>query len=411
MPKLQWNASQITTAKTPTVDAKRTIYTFEGVRNLQLESFADGRRVWRARYRVYTAGKRVDRAVTLGELKHVPPGRARTMLTDIEQKVNAGDDPWGEDRAARQAVAVEDTFNSLVLDWIHKHSKVHKRSWALDEYLHQHHIATRPLGGKTVVEIERRDIIEALDDIASQSGGAQANRVQGLISAVFSWAVDEGKLESSPAFRIRKRAKEQPRSPTITDNVIQRLWLAWGNVPDDIGDVMRLLLLTGQRCSEVCGMRVDEIQLNERLWVLPSGRNRTKNDQAHSVPLVDDAWQIVDRARKQARNGFLFPGRGAEGPMSRHTPSHRFFDVAKELEIENFRLHDLRHAVKTYMRGLGVPADISDRVQGQISGLRRGVGWRYDHHDYLEEKRKALSLWECRLREIIALAPSSGRRW
>jgi hypothetical protein len=97
--------------------------------------------------------------------------------------------------------------------------------------------------------------------------------------------------------------------------------------------------------------------------------------------------------------------------MSRHTPSHRFFDVAKELEIENFRLHDLRHAVKTYMRGLGVPADISDRVQGQISGLRRGVGWRYDHHDYLEEKRKALSLWECRLREIIALAPSSGRRW
>jgi hypothetical protein len=306
MPKLQWNASQITTAKTPTVDAKRTIYTFEGVRNLQLESFADGRRVWRARYRVYTAGKRVDRAVTLGELKHVPPGRARTMLTDIEQKVNAGDDPWGEDRAARQAVAVEDTFNSLVLDWIHKHSKVHKRSWALDEYLHQHHIATRPLGGKTVVEIERRDIIEALDDIASQSGGAQANRVQGLISAVFSWAVDEGKLESSPAFRIRKRAKEQPRSPTITDNVIQRLWLAWGNVPDDIGDVMRLLLLTGQRCSEVCGMRVDEIQLNERLWVLPSGRNRTKNDQAHSVPLVDDAWQIVDRARKQARNGFLF---------------------------------------------------------------------------------------------------------
>ena len=64
--------------------------------------------------------------------------------------------------------------------------------------------------------------------------------------------------------------------------------------------------------------------------------------------------------------------------MSRHTPSHRFFDVTKALGIENLRLHDLRHAVKTYMRSMGVPADIADRVQGQVSGLKRGVGWRYD---------------------------------
>ena len=87
--------------------------------------------------------------------------------------------------------------------------------------------------------------------------------------------------------------------------------------------------------------------------------------------------------------------------MKRHRPSHRFFDVTKGRGIENLRHHDLRHAVKTYMRSVGVPADIADRVQGQVSGLKSGVGWRYDHHEYLDEKRRALELWERRLLAIV----------
>ena len=412
MPRIPWNASQITAAKTPVdTDDDRTTYSFSGVRNLQLDAFPDGRRIWRVRYRIYKGGKRIDRAMTIGELKNTPPGRARALQTDLEQAVNSGRDPWLEEQQARQSPSGSVLFNDLVLEWIEKHSQVHKRSWQQDVDLHRLHIETRALSTKPAAEVMRQDIIAALDDIAAKAGGAQANRVQSLISAVFSWAVDEGKFESSPAFRIRKRAKEQPRSPTITDDTLRRMWRAWKEMPSDIGDVLRLLLLTGQRCSEVCGMRTDEVRVDEKLWVLPRGKDRTKNDETHSVPLAPSAWAIVEHARKTARDGYVFPARGADSPMSRHTPSHRFADVAKKLEIENFRLHDLRHAVKTYMRSMGVPADIADRVQGQISGLKRGVGWRYDHHEYLDEKRRALELWEQRLTEIVEGRPASGVKW
>ncbi len=412
MPRLAWNASQITAAKTPVEEgATRTTYSFTGVRNLQLDAFPDGRRVWRARYRVYKGGKRIDRAVTLGDLKNVPPGRARVMLTELEQAVNSERDPWQERQQSRHAPGTARTFNDLAIEWIEKHSQVHKRSWQQDVDLRKRHIEKRALGSQPADEVTRLDIIAALDDIAAKSGGAQANRIQSLISAVFAWAVDEGKLETSPAFRIRKRAKEEPRSPTITDTTIRRMWHGWSPLPQDISDVIRLLLLTGQRCSEVCGLRVDELQLDKNLWVLPRGKDRTKNDETHSVPLLPAARAIVDRNIANARGGYLFPARGAEGPMSRHTPSHRFTDVTKELGIEDFRLHDLRHAVKTYMRGLGIPADIADRVQGQISGLKRGVGWRYDHHEYMDEKRRALELWEKRLMEIVDGRTASGLRW
>ena len=412
MPRISWNASQITAAKTPVQpNEARTTYSFIGVRNLQLDAFPDGRRIWRVRYRLHRAGRRVDRAMTLGDLKTVPPGRARALLTDIEQAVNADRDPWLEEQQARLSPVSHDTFSDLVLEWIEKHSQVHKRSWRQDVDLHRLHIATRALGSKPAAAVGRQDIIAALDEIAANSGGPQANRVQALISAVFSWAVDEGKCETSPAFRIRRRAKEQPRSPTINDETLRLMWNAWSTLPSDIGDVLRLLLLTGQRCSEVCGMQVDELQNGEKLWVLPSDRGRTKNDEAHSVPLSPTAWAIAESACLRTNNDFVFPARGTVGPMSRHTPSHRFADVAKSLGIEDFRLHDLRHAVKTYMRSMGVPADIADRVQGQVSGLKRGVGWRYDHHEYLDEKRSALELWERRLLAIVNGDAVVTERW
>jgi len=412
MPRLPWNASQIIPSKTPVEPGHdRTTYSFTGVENLQLDAFPDGRRIWRVRYRIYQSGKRKDRAITLGELKDVTPGRARALLTDIEQAVGAGRDPFDEADKARRAPDQTMTFSDLVLQWIEEHSKEKKRSWKQDVSLHGLHIATRPLGSLPAKAVGRQDLISALNDIRDGAGGAQANRVQGLISAVFTWAIDETILDSNPAFGIRKRATEVPRSPKISDETICKMWNEWDKLPTDVGDVLRLLLLTGQRCSEVCGMRLDELQGASRLWVLPGNVGRTKNDKAHSVPLSPTAWAIVERASLRARAGYVFPAREVDGCMNRHTPSHRFFDVAKKLRIERFRLHDLRHAVKTYLRGMGVPPDIADRVQGQISGLNRGVGYRYDHHEYQDEKRRALELWERRLLAIVNREPESGERW
>ena len=60
---------------------------------------------------------------------------------------------------------------------------------------------------------------------------------------------------------------------------------------------------------------------------------------------------------------------------------------------------------------MGVLADIADRVQGQVSGLKRGVDWRYDHHEYFDEKRRALLLWERQMLSIVNGGTVVGERW
>ena len=60
---------------------------------------------------------------------------------------------------------------------------------------------------------------------------------------------------------------------------------------------------------------------------------------------------------------------------------------------------------------MGVRADIADRVQGQVSGLKRGVGWRFDHHEYFYARRRALEMWERQLLSIVNGGTVAGGRW
>jgi len=51
------------------------------------------------------------------------------------------------------------------------------------------------------------------------------------------------------------------------------------------GPLLRLLLLTGQRESEVAGLRWSELDIPNRVWDLPG--MRTKNGKAHIIHLSD----------------------------------------------------------------------------------------------------------------------------
>jgi integrase len=65
-------------------------------------------------------------------------------------------------------------------------------------------------------------------------------------------------------------------------------WLACDKLSYPCGST---LLLTGQRRNEVSGMAWAEIDLDKALWTIPGGR--TKNDEAHEVPLTDAALSVI----------------------------------------------------------------------------------------------------------------------
>ena len=109
----------------------------------------------------------------------------------------------------------------------------------------------------------------------------------------------------------------------------------------------------GQRRSEVS--HASAVELTDDAWSLPAAR--TKNSLPHMVPLTPYARTLFG-------SGFdIYPT----------TLSHRVRDVVRDLGIEDFRLHDLRHQAATGMAALGIRQDIRDRVLNQVTGRRQTV--------------------------------------
>ena len=102
---------------------------------------------------------------------------------------------------------------------------------------------------------------------------------------------------------------ETSRDRVLTDQELRWFWKAASSLDYPFGPLTRLLLLTGQRLSEVAEMTWAEIDSAKRLWTIPG--ERAKNDVAHEVPLSDAAMALIDALpRIASQKRFLFTTTG-----------------------------------------------------------------------------------------------------
>jgi integrase len=204
---------------------------------------------------------------------------------------------------------------------------------------------------------------------------------------------------------------EESRDRVLTDDEIRWLWNAAEMQGFPFGPMTQLLLLTGQRRSEVAGMRLAELSVRNRMWHLPKGR--TKNGEAHDVPLADQVIAILQQLPKIAGgDGFAFTSTGVT-PVSGFSRAKASLDLliadvaAKETpkevrRVEPWIFHDLRRTCASGMASLGVAPHVIEAVLNHKSGTIKGVAAVYNRHQYTAEKQQALQAWARRVSEIVA---------
>lgn len=381
------------------LDGKRTTYWSEVVTGLTLEVMPNGKRTWRARYRTRGGRQGKSRAFTIGDAKIIKLGpavdRAKEVLAAVQVE---GRDPHAE----RTSQPAGGSFEAVFVDWLERHAKVKKKSWKNDDEMYRRHLHVR-MGHLIAADIKRTEVAGVLDDIARAATGTQANRAQALISAVFNWAVNEGRLGNSPVFRLPKRGVEVPRERVLTEAEIKALWhgLADGPLGITMERVLRLALLTGQRRSEIALVPKAELDLgNDPSWTIAG--SRTKNGVMHRVPLTPLAAEIYAAAVADSRSHFVFPGRGTlEAAIDPHAVTRAMTRVTRSLGIANATVHDLRRTVGTNLARLGVTKDIRARILNHVDGARSVTDAVYNQHEFWAEKRAALENWEGELKRIV----------
>ena len=97
--------------------------------------------------------------------------------------------------------------------------------------------------------------------------------------------MQEGLLDTNPVAGTGKADEGGSRERLLTPEELRKLWRALGD--DPFSDVVRLLLLTGQRRNEIGKLTWAEVDLARKMIVLAP--ERTKNSRPHEVPLSAQA--------------------------------------------------------------------------------------------------------------------------
>jgi integrase len=337
-----------------------------------------GSRTWIYRYR---SGSK-QRSYILGSAKSVPLIVARKNASTLEARVRIGEDPALEKQTAR--LEAEHTFEALAGQYLEKRQK-EWRPKSYSEYNRHLMSYAKPLHRFPITTVSQRNIANLLNSIAEESGVVTSNRVRATLSALFSWILGEGiRLPEGNVVSYTNKHKETPRDRVLSDAEIRAIWKACLN--NGFGAIVKLLLLTGQRKSEIGSLQWKEVH-HEQI-VLPA--ERTKNRRTHILPLSDPVKAILDQFRDTGRV-YVF-GRYDTGFQGWHIAKDEL-DARTSPLLPAWTLHDLRRTAATRMADLGVQPHIIEAVLNHASGHKGGVAGIYNRATYDKEKREALALW------------------
>lgn len=383
---------------------------------------------WSVVYRVAGAGeagrKGKMRRMSLGDYPRIPLARARELARDALDAAERGIDPANQRKT--DAVARNERLFEAVLDrFIEEYAKEEQKEWRSTKSYLDRYVLPR-WRGRPVDEIRRGDVSALLaavrkeaianaralcakagrerDDARHElSGTSAAREVRKHVRKLLTWAMEQDLVETNPALGHRKGLEYKKRARNLSLPELRRVWDAAGELGYPFGNIVRLLILTGQRRSEVAEAQTTWLNRAEAKVVVPAEYGKTKVE--HTYPLSAPALAIVNALPSPGNSPFLFPAskttRGADAeprPVSGFSKAKLKLDaiIARHdaehgrEPMQQWTVHDLRRSTATRMEELRIRGDVIERVLGHVLP---GVAGVYRHYDYLTEKREALDKW------------------
>jgi integrase len=346
-------------------------------------------KTWMMVYRVN--GK--QRRQNLGRYPTMGLADARRAAQDILEKSQSGVDVVLEKAAAKHRINTE-KFQDVAAEFIERYAKPKNKHWKGTADYFDRVIIPR-WKDRPIASIKKAEVHALLDTYMREGKPIAANRCLAAIRKLFNWCVERGILELSPCHGIRSPGKENSRDRVLEPAEIAAIWQAADKVGWPFHNYIKVLMLVGQRRTEVASMEWKHIDFENKLWTLP--RENTKAKRQHTVPLTDTVIALIQQ--QPPLGTFVFTTKG-DRPISGFTKMKKRLLEKAGLE-DNWCLHDFRRTVASSAAQNGTSVHVISQLLNHSPGSISGVTAIYNRYRYLPEMRIALSKWEDRLQEIF----------
>lgn len=380
--------------------AKKPGYHLDG-QGLYLQVLPSGAKSWIYAYRM----NGLDREIGLGSADDVSLARARGKAADARAQRADGVDPKDAKHAARKEAQVArlkaKTFKQCAEAFIDHKSKgksgwknvKHAAQWrsTLETY------AYPKIGDLPVAKIDKGMVLAVLEPIWDTKTET-ANRVRGRIEKILDDAVfrDYRPEGPNPARwkghldkQLMKRSMVAPvQHHAALPHATAADYMTALRSQDGIGArALELIILTAARTNEVLGAQWPEVDLSEKLWVVPAERMKGKKE--HRVPLSDDAVKLLKGMRKFREDGdYVFPGDRAGKPLSNMT----CLAVLERMGREDITVHGFRSTFRDWAaEATAYPREVVEAALAHVN--KDKVEAAYKRTDLFVKRRALMEDW------------------
>jgi integrase len=230
------------------------------------------------------------------------------------------------------------------------------------------------IGDLPLDQIELSHVLAVMD--AAEQAGFQmtARRIKENIARVINAAMAKGRCNAErrnpadakliAAARPSKRKRERPHYRAVDLNDAPKVFQALKARAETNTAFAAwcFMALTAARPSEALNARWSELDVGQKLWVLPP--TRAKSSKQHIVPLSTAALEILDRQARIRSGEAVFPGSGGS-PLSYNS----FATAPAKGMIDAACPHGWRSVFRDFCGDVGdVPRDLAEAALAHSLG-------------------------------------------
>ncbi len=291
-----------------------------GVPGLHLRIAGDSR-AWILRIKI--GARRRD--IGLGPYPEVSLAEAREDARVHRKKVRDGKDPLDEKRQIRASLREERARAITFKECAKAYIEAHKAGWRNEKHVKQwgaslETYAYPKIGALPVGAIDTGSVLDVLRPIWAHKTET-ASRLRGRVENILDWAKVSGYRDGENPARWRGHLDKLLPARSKVQKVEHHAALPYAEIGHFMAELrdregtsaraLEFAILTAARSSEVRGATWAEIDLVNRIWIIPA--DRMKAGKEHRVPLSPAAVALLKAASRIEGVDYVFPA--ARGGM------------------------------------------------------------------------------------------------